>query len=73
MTHQLLTLWGWMVLAAVLGATIIRRVRGSLTRGVKLPPGPKPLPILGNVFDMPRKDMGRELTDMVTKYGTFVL
>ncbi|EIW55318.1 O-methylsterigmatocystin oxidoreductase [Trametes versicolor FP-101664 SS1] len=37
-----------------------------------LPPGPRPLPILGNLFDMPTKQLGPSLRDMADKYGDVV-
>ncbi|KAL1946267.1 hypothetical protein VTO73DRAFT_15394 [Trametes versicolor] len=34
-----------------------------------LPPGPKALPILGNLLDMPTKRLGPSLRDLADKYG----
>ena len=34
-----------------------------------LPPGPKPLPILGNLFDMPTKNLGPSFNALTEKYG----
>ncbi|KAI8969795.1 cytochrome P450 [Trametes punicea] len=36
-----------------------------------LPPGPKPLPILGNLLDLPKKDLGRSFNSLTEKYGEF--
>ncbi len=35
-----------------------------------LPPGPRPLPIVGNWFDTPTKDMERAFYELNKKYGT---
>lgn len=37
--------------------------------GVPLPPGPRGLPILGNVFDIPSINMMSAFRDMNAKYG----
>lgn len=34
-----------------------------------LPPGPKPLPVLGNVLDMPRKNEWETITKWGKQYG----
>lgn len=45
-------------------AVLVRRATN-----VRLPPGPPKLPILGNVLDVPRKHVGRELSQLSDKYG----
>lgn len=56
--------------SALLAVTAValwkRRMRSSLP----FPPGPRPLPILGNLFDMPTKQLSPSLRDMADKYGT---
>lgn len=36
---------------------------------VTLPPGPKPLPLIGNILDMPRKDDRLVITHWGKQYG----
>ncbi|EIW55314.1 cytochrome P450 [Trametes versicolor FP-101664 SS1] len=51
-----------LVAAAVLWA---HRVRSKLP----LPPGPRPLPFIGNLFDMPKKHLAPALRELGEKYG----
>ena len=37
--------------------------------GLPLPPGPRRLPIVGNLFDMPTKNMAPTLHEMSRKHG----
>ncbi|KAI0638607.1 CyP450 monooxygenase [Trametes polyzona] len=41
-------------------------------RRYKLPPGPKPLPLLGNALDMPTHNLGASFRDLNAKYGDVV-
>nr|VWP00396.1 Uncharacterized protein [Ganoderma boninense] len=41
---------------------------GSI-RHSRLPPGPSPLPLLGNILDFPRKHLGREFAALAKTYG----
>ena len=38
----------------------------------RLPPGPTPLPIVGNLLQLPRKDLGREFAELSKAYGTSI-
>ncbi|KAI0367633.1 O-methylsterigmatocystin oxidoreductase [Pilatotrama ljubarskyi] len=53
------------LVTAALSFVIKRKDRPSLP----LPPGPRPLPIIGNLLDMPTKRLGPALRDMAKKYG----
>ena len=44
-------------------------VRWNQTRRLRLPPGPKPLPIFGNMFDMPLHEPWLVYRDWCNKYG----
>lgn len=42
------------------------------SQGLPLPPGPQPLPIVGNVFDIPTIRPWLGFRDMSKKYGEYV-
>lgn len=56
-----------LVLALLLATVLWKRTARS---ALPLPPGPKPLPLIGNVFDMPTKRIGPALRELGGKYGT---
>jgi len=45
-------------------------VRGYRRRsGLPYPPGPRPLPLIGNLLDIPKESSWLEYTQMSKKYG----
>lgn len=46
---------------------IFKGVRKSLP----LPPGPKPLPVVGNILDMPKSTEGAHFASYGERYGPF--
>ena len=59
------------VVLVVLVSVTIRRIRDN--RRLPLPPGPKPLPFIGNALDFPDSHLGRfwaKHKDLYGKYGT---
>lgn len=55
-----------LVLALLLATVLWKRTARS---ALPLPPGPTPLPFIGNAFDMPTKRIGPALRELGGKYG----
>ena len=61
------------LLSLLLGllAWVALRIRARFyLSSLPFPPGPKPLPIIGNLLDMPTKNMAPVLHEMAKKYGS---
>lgn len=61
-------------LIALWGVVTIYIVRSRRSRArYPLPPGPKPLPLIGNLLDLPLKDEAATYNAWANKYGLFLL
>lgn len=58
-----------LLLLALLAWAALRIRVGSRLSVAPLPPGPKRLPVIGNLLDMPTKNMAPLLHEMGKKYG----
>ncbi|EIM85912.1 cytochrome P450 [Stereum hirsutum FP-91666 SS1] len=64
--------WSFLLLCLVL---ILFKALGYLrpsSDGNELPPGPRPLPIIGNVFDLPTKQVWSEFAKWTDTYGPII-
>ncbi len=60
------------VFAVLLFLTAVRAIRDHQRRGgLPYPPGPRPLPILGNILDIPKKFSWLAYSKLSKKYGTY--
>lgn len=57
------------ITALVLLAIILKLRRRDTSRS--LPPGPKPLPVIGNILDLPREKAWLGYHEMSKQYGAF--
>ncbi|KAH9888316.1 cytochrome P450 [Cubamyces lactineus] len=60
------------ICACVVALLAMRFLFGRKASAMRLPPGPKGLPIVGNLFDMPRKTYWKTFTDWSEQYGDVV-
>ena len=68
MTSVLSPPWTWILLGVLVALAVRARSRSQRLRK---PPGPPGLPLIGNVLDMARTDMGTELRELSQKYGAY--
>ncbi|TFK92449.1 cytochrome P450 [Polyporus arcularius HHB13444] len=65
------TSWAALAVTAIFAWTL-KTYLSQVRRKARLPPGPKPIPIIGNVLDMPRKHFGREFAELSKKHGDVI-
>lgn len=63
-----MSLWAALLLTVFLACLL--RYRKSPSSRLPLPPGPRRLPFIGNVFDMPKRYAGADFRALTDKYGT---
>ncbi|KAG6328751.1 hypothetical protein ID866_10338 [Astraeus odoratus] len=61
-------MWFDLFLFAI-AAYLVKKVFWSRKPPAPLPPGPKPLPLLGNYFDVPSRGLRATYTEWATKFG----
>lgn len=63
----------WVLLLGITGCLALlwhgNRRLASARDSRPLPPGPVPLPLVGNVLDVPRRHFGHEYRELAAKYG----
>ena len=69
MLFPTMTTWSWVVAAIFFSFAIVVRWQRH-QKYPRLPPGPTPLPIIGNIIHFPRKHLGREFAALSNTFGT---
>ena len=59
--------------ATVVSALTLLKGRRRTVRGRRLPPGPPPLPLVGNIFSIDAKKPWTTYTKWATRYGPLTL
>lgn len=64
---------GPFLILSMMAWAIYRRIRRSSKYGLPLPPGPKPLPFVGNLFDCPHDSPWLAYHNWSKQYGQYSL
>ena len=67
MTSGLTVYLPWISIAIIVALFHYGYTLRTLSR--RLPPGPRPLPFIGNALDIPRKNLGPEFQRISQRYG----
>ena len=53
--------------------SLVRRRKGRAAKAHPYPPGPKPLPLIGNILDMPTSDEWEKAVEWGQQYGEVLI